>query len=249
MIINIFKHFSLLILLSLVGCNLLTSDPVDQASEIIKTQLKSPSSFKKINGEIIWKGKNAEDMPSYVVSISFESANSFGASLRGCMYVTYSETKDKKVTWNKDYGVRDFSSMLPLCEESTPKKIKQEMAEGLAKINFKILKEETSSSSKSATSAKTLESLELKTEVNDFNGEWKVLWRLSEQTGDVSGYFFKSNSEIDKRIQESCQVKSICIFKFQYDNLDYDQIKDKLPKDFPGASFYGEIKKIIDIKN
>jgi hypothetical protein len=139
--------------------------------------------------------------------------------------------------------------MLPLCEESTPKKIKQEMAEGLAKINFKILKEETSSSSKSATSAKTLESLELKTEVNDFNGEWKVLWRLSEQTGDVSGYFFKSNSEIDKRIQESCQVKSICIFKFQYDNLDYDQIKDKLPKDFPGASFYGEIKKIIDIKN
>ena len=86
-------------------------------------------------------------------------------------------------------------------------------------------------------------------EVNDFNGEWKVLWRLSEQTGDVSGYFFKSNSEIDKRIQESCQVKSICIFKFQYDNLDYDQVKDKLPKDFPGASFYGEIKKIIDIKN
>ena len=117
------------------------------------------------------------------------------------------------------------------------------------KINFKILKEENSSSSKSVATAKTLESLELKSKVNEFHGGWRVLWRLSEQTGDVYGYFFKSNSEIDKQIRESCQTKSICTFKFEYDNLDYDQIKNSLPKDFPGASFYGHIKKIVEIKN
>ena len=140
MTLNTFKLFSLLILFFLGACNLLTADPIDQASEIVKKQLKSPSSFKKNNGEILWQGKDSEGMPAYVVSISFESANSFAASLRGCMYVTYSETKDKKVTWNKDYGVRDFSTMLPLCEESTPMKIKQDMAKGLVEINFKILK-------------------------------------------------------------------------------------------------------------
>jgi hypothetical protein len=147
---NIFKFFPLLILFAFGGCNLLTADPVDQASEIVKTQLKSPSSFKKINGKIIWQGKNTEGMPSYVVSISFESANSFGASLRGCMFVTYSETADKKVTWNKDYGVKDFSEMLPLCEEATPMEIKQKMANTLVDINFNILKKETSSTSETA---------------------------------------------------------------------------------------------------
>jgi hypothetical protein len=248
MITTIFKYFLLLIFFTLGGCNLLTADPVDQASEIVKAQLKSPSSFKKINGQIIWQGKNIEDMPSYVVSIAFESANSFGASLRGCMFVTYSETKDKKVTWNKEYGVRDFSEMLPLCEEGTPMEIKQKMAQTLIDINFDIQRKEKSISSKSDNVAKTLESLELKSKVNDFNGEWKVLWRLSEQTGDVSGYFFKASSEIDKKISQSCPVNSICTFKFEYDALDYDQIKDLLPKDFPGASFYGEIKKIVDIK-
>ena len=133
---NIFKLSPLLILLAFGGCNLLTSDPVDQASEIVKTQLKSPSSYKKINGKVLWQGNNSEGMPSYVVSIAFESANSFGASLRGCMFVTYSETKDKKVTWNRDYGVRDFSEMLPLCEEATPMELKQKMANSLVEINF-----------------------------------------------------------------------------------------------------------------
>jgi hypothetical protein len=150
MTINIFKLSPLLILLAFGGCNLLTSDPVDQASEIVKTQLKSPSSYKKINGKVLWQGNNSEGMPSYVVSIAFESANSFGASLRGCMFVTYSETKDKKVTWNRDYGARDFSEMLPLCEEATPMELKQKMANSLVEINFNILKKETNSSGETA---------------------------------------------------------------------------------------------------
>ena len=123
--------------LSIGGCHLLTADPVDQAAEIIKTQLKSPSSFKKVNGQIIWQGSNADGLPAYVVSVAFDSANSFGASLRGCMFVSFSETKDKKITWNNNYGVRDFSEMSRLCDESTSMEIKKKMAETLVDINFK----------------------------------------------------------------------------------------------------------------
>ena len=118
---------------------------------------------------------------------------------------------------------------------------------GFALKDKKEIKTSRNEIAKSETVAKPLESLELKSKVNEFHGGWRVLWRLSEQTGDVYGYFFKSNSEIDKRIRESCQSESICTFKFEYDELGYDQIKDSLPKDFPGVSFYGEIKKIIDI--
>jgi len=171
---KIFKFFPLLIFIAFGGCNLLTADPVDQASEIVKTQLKSPSSFKKINGQIIWQGKNTEGMPSYVVSISFESANSFGASLRGCMFVTYSETADKKVTWNKDYGLRDFSTMLPLCEESTPMKIKQDMANTLVNINFNILKKETNSTSETAKTDQPTPSNSDKPKSNNDSGKLDV---------------------------------------------------------------------------
>jgi hypothetical protein len=120
---------------------------------------------------------------------------------------------------------------------------------GFALKDKKEIKTGRNEIAKSEAVAKTLETLELKSKVNEFHGDWRVLWRLSEQTGDVYGYFFKSNSEIDKRIRESCQSESICTFKFEYDELGYDQIKDSLPKDFPGVSFYGEIKKIIDIIN
>ena len=137
---NSTKLLFLLLLLFLGGCNLWTADPVDQASEIIKTQLKAPSSFKKVYGQVIWQGSNADGLPAYIVSVAFDSANSFGASLRGCMFVSYSETKEKKITWNNNYGVRDFSNMSRLCDESTPMEIKKKMAETLVDINFKIQK-------------------------------------------------------------------------------------------------------------
>jgi len=95
----------------------------------------------------------------------------------------------------------------------------------------------------------SLETIELKSEVNDTNSDWKVLWKISNQTGDSSGYFFKTNSEIVKKIRQSCPLKSICTFKFEYDDLDYDKIKDYLPKDFSGASYYGEVKKVINVSN
>lgn len=135
------KSISCIIFTSLLffsGCDLLLTTPIDQAEEIVKTQLKSPSSFKRIHGEVIWQGKNSNDMPAYVVSVLYDSANSFGAILRGCMYVSYSETKEKKVTWNKEFGIRDYTEMLKICDESTPLEIKKNLAKTLIDVNFKI---------------------------------------------------------------------------------------------------------------
>ena len=114
-----------------------SADPVDQAAEIVKTQLVSPSSFHKVTGQVIWKGTNSAGMPAYVVSVLFDGANALGASLRGCMFVSYSETKEKKVTWDRNYGVKDFSEIRGLCEESTPMEMKRKMVDTLVEINFK----------------------------------------------------------------------------------------------------------------
>ncbi len=103
--------------------------------------------------------------------------------------------------------------------------------------------------SQSNSSASPLESIEFKSEVYDINSTWRVIWRFSEDTGDNYGYFFKSNSDIDKVVRQSCQTKKVCNFKIEFSGLDYEKIKDSLPKDFADLSFYGDIKRIIEIKN
>ena len=103
--------------------------------------------------------------------------------------------------------------------------------------------------SQSHSSAAPLESIEFKSEVYDINSTWRVIWRFSEDTGDNYGYFFKSNSDIDKIVRQSCQTKKVCNFKIEFSGLDYEKIKDSLPKDFADLSFYGDIKRIIEIKN
>jgi hypothetical protein len=116
---------------------------------------------------------------------------------------------------------------------------------------FKLKNDKTPANtiSQSNSSAAPLESIEFKSEVHEINSTWRVIWRLSEDTGDTYGYFFKSNSDIDKVIRQSCQTKKVCNFNFEFSDLDYEKIKDSLPKDFAGLSFYGEIKRIIEIKN
>lgn len=137
------KILQILIFLMLTGCDqlnltsLLKADPVEQGAEIVKLQLKSPSSFKKIGGEIIWEGKTNDGLPAYIVSVLFDASNSFGASLRGCMFVAYSEDSSKKIVWDKNYGVNDYSSMMNICNPTTPASIKKDLAKTLAEINFK----------------------------------------------------------------------------------------------------------------
>lgn len=48
MTLNTFKLFSLLILFFLGACNLLTADPIDQASEIVKNNLNLQVVLRKI---------------------------------------------------------------------------------------------------------------------------------------------------------------------------------------------------------
>ncbi len=116
---------------------------------------------------------------------------------------------------------------------------------------FKLKNDKTPANtiSQSNSSAAPLESIEFESEVHDINSTWRVILRPSEDTGDTYGYFFKSNSDIDKVVRQSCQTKKVCNFKIEFTGLDYEKIKDSLPKDFADLSFYGEVKRIIEIKN
>ncbi len=112
---------------------LFKADPGKQASEIVKEQLRSPGSFNNVSSEVLWKGKSNKGEPAYVVSVLYDAQNGFGAMLRGCMFVSYHETADGKLGWNRDFGAREAPEAL--CNSATPANLKADYAKTLAKAN------------------------------------------------------------------------------------------------------------------
>ena len=109
-------------------------EPGKQAAQIVKEQLRSPSSFQYVDSEVLWKGKTKSGAPAYVVFVKYDAQNSFGAMLRGCMAVAYSEASNNKLSWNSLYGVKELDNIL--CNLSLPVDARSKFAISLAKINF-----------------------------------------------------------------------------------------------------------------
>ena len=115
----------------------LDTSPPAQAAQIVKSMVRSPDSFKRVGGEVIWKGKTRDGRPAYVTTVAFDSQNGFGAMLRGCMLVAYHEAADGKIAWNPMFGVKDYTDEMPmLCQESVPMEIKAGLGKTFAGINF-----------------------------------------------------------------------------------------------------------------
>ncbi len=79
---------TLLILLAfLIGC----SNNFEEANEIVKNSLRSPSSFHFISGKEEWAGKDKDGKPARIVRIFFDAQNAFGATVRECRLVAVGE--------------------------------------------------------------------------------------------------------------------------------------------------------------
>ena len=87
-----------LVFLLISGCEaILGPDEEYNAGEIIKDSLKSPSSFRRLDGKVLWKGKN-DFGDSFVVRINYEAKNSFGVFIQDCHVVAYSNN-GKQLHW------------------------------------------------------------------------------------------------------------------------------------------------------
>lgn len=109
---RLFLAISVLILMvSLIsGCEaILGTDEEFNASEIIKDSLKSPSSYKRLKSEVLWRGKN-DFGESFIVRLEYEANNSFGASIKDCQVVAYSNN-GKKLYWNGNKAITSCESI------------------------------------------------------------------------------------------------------------------------------------------
>jgi hypothetical protein len=114
------------------------TSPPAQAAEIMKTQVRSPDSFKSAGGEVIWKGVNREGRPAYVTTVAFDSQDSAGAVVRSCVMVAYHEGADGKAVWDRSWGIKDYTAEMPmLCQKHVPMEIKSSVGKSFADLNFK----------------------------------------------------------------------------------------------------------------
>lgn len=97
------RTIALLIVVALAGCGLADSR-VSNASEIVKESLSSPSSFDLVSGKVMWSGKNAEDKPAYIVRIEYDAQNEYGAMIRHCQLVAYTDNGDK-ISWHPFFAL------------------------------------------------------------------------------------------------------------------------------------------------
>ena len=111
-------------------------DVSEDAATIIKRSLQAPGSFQYINGKTLWRGNMNSPKPQYVVLIGYDAQNGFGANLRGCSMVAFTETSDGKLEWSGALGVSEKDRNL--CEDESENTKKQAVEEGqeMASLNF-----------------------------------------------------------------------------------------------------------------
>lgn len=68
------------------------------AELIVKKNLPTPSTYHRINGRVLWSGKNKDGDPAHIVRLKYDAQNKFGANIRHCSDVAYFN-RGKLVAW------------------------------------------------------------------------------------------------------------------------------------------------------
>ncbi|MBU2514196.1 hypothetical protein KJ966_22905 [bacterium] len=196
----------LVMLVVVAGCDaILGSDEEFNAGEIIKDNLKSPSSFKKLDGKVLWRGKN-DFGESFVVRINYEAKNSFGVSIQDCHVVAYSNN-GKQLHWNP------VSSIWPCKTVGDNPNIIEGFAEGNGLGKGSLVGQ---SSSSTANPEVAVQQVSAKTSESSFESSFIKSWRESFVTS-CNG---QNAAEVRVKLCECVAEKSI-------QALTVDQLQDQ----------------------
>jgi hypothetical protein len=72
------------------------------AATVIQDGLRSPSSYSEISSATVWTGKDKDGEEAYIVKVTYDAQNGFGAMIRDCQYVAFNYDKDDKVRWYRN---------------------------------------------------------------------------------------------------------------------------------------------------
>lgn len=130
------KKISLFFFITLIVAGCMNASPEQQAGEVVRSNLRSPSSFKYVDGEVLWSGNTLNGEKAYVVAVSYDAQNGFGAILRGCAMVAYFVADNGQLRWSNISGYQEMpNSLQAMCNKNVPLERKTKYASDIASIN------------------------------------------------------------------------------------------------------------------
>lgn len=177
--------------------------PERQAAEVVKSNLRSPSSFKFIDGEVLWKGNTLSGENAYVVAVAYDAQNGFGAMLRGCALVAYYVAKSGQLSWNNMFGFQEMEGALTgMCNKNMPEFVKNNYVLKLAEIN-----KFTQSTAVSSTAYKN-------TELKNDN----ILQTVRGEISISNNILFLNNEQLEPKIEGDFSLSVERNIKFKNGN-------------------------------
>jgi putative hemolysin len=113
------------------------ADAAEDAGVVIQSQLNAPDSYEFVGGKTVWSGKDRKGQTAYVVLVSYNAQNGFGAKLRACSWVAYAVTKNDKISWSRSSGIQSAEREFCESEGGSIDGLIQSQGKSLAEINFK----------------------------------------------------------------------------------------------------------------
>lgn len=192
------------------GNVVLKADPAENAAKIVQQNLKSPDSFKYINGEVLWQGRSKTASPAYIVCVTYQGQNSFGAILRETVIVSYAEAPNGQTLVNPLSWLRQGDETALLCSPTIPKELKTDLLNIIANINefdtTKVATQKNAASQPTQAESLTTPSTQPTTASADIN-----LSTPSQQTQAPAVIQTSPNKLIDNSEQGSNEYAEVAI--------------------------------------
>lgn len=81
-----------------------SSHAFSSADLMVEKTLRSPSTYQVASQKLLFTGHKGSD-PAFIVKTEYDAQNGFGATMRDCYYVTFTE-HGEEVNWDRMWGLR-----------------------------------------------------------------------------------------------------------------------------------------------
>lgn len=98
------KKLIIILSIALFSCAGKEGKIQDKAEEFVKNTLKSPSTAKFVDNKMVYKKDH-----NYIVFVSVDAQNSFGATLRENYMVAFTLDANNKLNWDDKFGMQKAS--------------------------------------------------------------------------------------------------------------------------------------------
>jgi TonB family protein len=79
---------------------------VENAEQILKSNLKAPDTYERKEADILWRGQTKSGQVAFIVKIEYSAKNLMGVPLPGCDFVAFYQETDQ-IHWDQTFGIND----------------------------------------------------------------------------------------------------------------------------------------------